>query len=102
MDFNISKRFRKDAKKEEKPEIPQSFPTVSRKRTGDINQILGISLQNQLNKPQLNKPQLNKPMVDFNFDDLKDDEEEEDESQPKRITMRTLTGLDMYSAPETR
>ena len=41
-------------------------------------------------------------MVDFNFDDLKDDEEEEDESQPKRITMRTLTGLDMYSAPETR
>lgn len=26
----------------------------------------------------------------------------ENDGKPKRITMRTLTGLDMYSAPETR
>ena len=36
------------------------------------------------------------------MDDLKEEEVQEDESQPKRITMRTVTGLDMYSAPETR
>lgn len=39
-------------------------------------------------------------MLNFNLDDLKEEDEEEEPS--KRIVMRTVTGLDMYSAPETR
>jgi serine/threonine protein kinase len=39
-------------------------------------------------------------VLNFNLDDLKEEDEEEEPS--KRIVMRTVTGLDMYSAPETR
>jgi serine/threonine protein kinase len=50
-------------------------------------------LQNYTHKPKINE----------NKDSLKDlDDVINNDGTPKRITMRTLTGLDCYSAPETR
>ena len=69
MDFNISKRFRRDPKKiEDVKEDTILMP--NRRKTSDLNGIKGISLRNQLNNP----------LVDFNMDDLKEEEEKEDES----------------------
>ena len=63
MDFNISKRFRRDAKKVEEVK-EEEILTPNRRKTGDLNLINGISLRNQLNNP----------LVDFNMDDLKEEE----------------------------
>ena len=63
MDFNISKRFRRDAKKVEEVK-EEEILTPNRRKTGDLNMINGISLRNQLNNP----------LVDFNMDDLKEEE----------------------------
>jgi serine/threonine protein kinase len=69
MDFNISKRFRRDPKKIE-DEKEDTILMPNRRKTSDLNGIKGISLRNQLNNP----------LVDFNMDDLKEEEEKEDES----------------------
>jgi len=69
MDFNISKRFRRDPKKVEEVK-EEAILMPNRRRTGDLNLINGISLRNQLNNP----------LVDFNMDDLREEEEKEDES----------------------
>ena len=63
MDFNISKRFRRDAKKVEEVK-EEEIMTPNRRKTSDLNMINGISLRNQLNNP----------LVDFNMDDLKEEE----------------------------
>ena len=63
MDFNISKRFRRDPKKVEEVK-EEEILTPNRRKTGDLNMINGISLRNQLNNP----------LVDFNMDDLKEEE----------------------------
>ena len=69
MDFNISKRFRRDPKKVEDV-MEGTILMPNRRKTSDLNGIKGISLRNQLNNP----------LVDFNMDDLKEEEEKEDES----------------------
>ena len=69
MDFNISKRFRRDPKKVEDVK-EDTILMPNRRKTSDLNGIKGISLRNQLNNP----------LVDFNMDDLKEEEEKEDES----------------------
>jgi serine/threonine protein kinase len=63
MDFNISKRFRRDAKKVEEVK-EEEIMMPNRRKTSDLNMINGISLRNQLNNP----------LVDFNMDDLKEEE----------------------------
>ena len=42
------------------------------------------------------------PTPKLSFNEFEKIEVDANEPVPKRITMRTVTGLDMYSAPETR